>query len=247
MDRKKQAEATAEAFAADFLEEAANATIFIGPYIERILANKAKVVYQYVEDSNYFGAAIEHISGDQFIALNTFHPLRTRYFTAAHELWHLAEFSRLQDEEFDHERAADRFAAAIMLPKAITKDLWLKLNKLYEQKEAIIHLADMSSMPYEAVGRRLRELGINLKMKKIDEKEWLHEREKLGLPESPLDRQQPLNQFFDYVNAIEEALAENRIDYLSASNKLSRYSPEKAEILQSKVMKEIQEAQKHEA
>lgn len=247
MDRKKQAEAMAEAFAADFIEEAANATIFIGPYIERILANKAKVIYQYVEDSEYYGAAIKHFSGKQFIALNTFHPLRIRYFTAAHELWHLAEFSRLQDKDFDHERAADRFAAAVMLPKAITKDLWLKLNKLYEHKEAIIHLADMSSMPYEAVARRLKELGIYLKVKKMNEEEWFDERKNIGLPESPLDLLQPLNRFVDYVDVIEEAHADNRIDSLSASNKLSRYNPEKAAKLQTKAIKVIEEAHKNEA
>jgi len=247
MDRKLQAEFTAEVFAADFLEEKINATFFIGPYIERILADKAKVIYQYVEDPNYYGAAIKHVSGHQFIALNTFHPLRTRYFTAAHELWHLLEFNQILDQDFDHERAADRFAAAVMLPKALTKDIWPKLSKLYKYKEAIIHLADMSSMPYEAVSRRLEELDITTKVKKMDEQEWLLEREQLGLPESPLDQPKKLNLFVDYVNAIEEALSEHRIDPLAASNKLSRYSPEKAEMLQSQSIKEMHEAQKNEA
>ncbi|RLQ84885.1 hypothetical protein [Planomicrobium sp. Y74] len=67
MDRKKQAEAIAEAFAADFLEETTANAIFIGSHIERILASKSKVIYQYVEDLNYFGAAISHESGIQFI------------------------------------------------------------------------------------------------------------------------------------------------------------------------------------
>ena len=247
MDRKKQAEAIAEAFAADFLEETTSNTIFIGSHIERILASKAKVIYQYVEDPNYFGAAISHESGTRFIALNTFYPLRVRYFTAAHELWHLSEASQLQAEGFDHERAADRFAAAIMLPKAITKDLWLKFKKLYEPKEAIIHIADFSEVPYEAVVRRLKELGISLSGLNFSEEEWKSERIRLDLPESTLDLPQPLERFTAYGHAIEEALEKGSIDSLTASNKLGKYNVQLARTLQEKEIKRVEEAEKNEA
>lgn len=247
MDRKKQAEAIAEAFAADFLEETTGAAIFIGSHIERILASKAKVIYQYTEDPKYFGAAISHESGDQFIAINTFHPLRVRYFTAAHELWHLSEASQLQDEDFDHERAADRFAAAIMLPKAITKDLWLKFKKLYEPKEAIIHLADLSEAPHEAVVRRLKELGISLSGMNLSEDGWKSERKRLNLPESALDLSQRIERFVAYEHAVEEAIEEKSIDPLTASNKLAKYNTQLARTLQEQEVERIKEVKKNEA
>ncbi|WP_322905318.1 ImmA/IrrE family metallo-endopeptidase [Paenibacillus sp. SGZ-1009] len=247
MDRKRQAEVIAEGLAADFLEETANAPIFIGSYIERILANKAKVIYQYVEDSTYFGAAIRHFSGEQFIALNTLHPLRIRYFTAAHELWHLEEASQLQDEDFDHERAADRFAAAIMLPKAIIKEVWSKLSNLYEPMEAIIHLADMAATPYEAVVRRLKELKLTVKSIKLTEDEWQLERKRLNLPDSPLDMPQPLTRFIAYEDVVEEALSNGKIDLLSASNKLAKYIPQQTEIWQMQAIEQMRAANKHEA
>lgn len=247
MDRKKQAEAIAEAFAADFLEETTAASIFIGSHIERILASKAKIIYQYVEDPSYFGAAVSHQSGDQFIALNTFHPLRMRYYTAAHELWHLSEASQLQDEDFDHERAADRFAAAIMLPKAITKDVWLKFKKLYEPKEAIIHLADLSEAPYETVVRRLKELGLSVSRMTFSEDEWKSERKRLDLPESSLDLPQPLNRFAAYEHAVEEAFEKRSIDSLTASNKLRKYNGQLARALQEREVERVKEAEQNEA
>ena len=247
MDRKKQAEAIAEAFAAVFLEETTANTIFIGSHIERILASKAKVIYQYVEDPNYFGAAISHESGTQFIALNTFHPLRVRYFTAAHELWHLSEASQLQAEDFNHERAADRFAAAIMLPKAIIKDLWLKFKKFYEPKEAIIHIADFSEVPYEAVVRRLKELGISLSGLNFSEEEWKMQRIRLDLPGSTLDLPQPLERFAAYEHAVEEALEKESIDSLAASNKLRKYNEQLARTIQEQEVKRVKEAENNEA
>lgn len=247
MNRKRQAEAIAEAFAADFLEETTSNTIFLGSHIERILASKAKIIYQYVEDPAYFGAAIRHESGAQFIALNSFHPLRVRYFTAAHELWHLSEASQLQAEDFDHERAADRFAAAIMLPKAITKDLWLKFKKRYDAKEAVIHLADFSEVPYEAVVRRLKELGVSLSGLNFSEEEWKSEREQLDLPESLLDLPQPLERFSVYEHAIERALEKELIDSLSASNKIRKYNNQLAKTFQEQEITRIEEAEENEA
>lgn len=247
MDRKKQAEAIAEAFAADFLEETTGATIFIGSHIERILASKAKIIYQYVEDPKYFGAAISHHSGDHFIALNTFHPLRIRYFTAAHELWHLSEASQLQDEDFDHERAADRFAAAIMLPKAITKDLWPKFKKLYEAKEALIHLADLSEAPYETVVRRLKELDMSVSGMNFSEDEWKSERKRLDLPESALDFSQRIERFVAYEHVLEEAIGKKSIGPLLASNKLAKYNSQLARTLQEQEVERIKEAEKDDA
>lgn len=246
MDRKKQAEGIAEAFAADFLKEVTGHDIFIGSHIERILADRAVVIYQYVEDESYFGAAIIHQSGEQFIALNTFHPLRMRYFTAAHEIWHLSEASQLQDESFDHERAADRFAAAVMLPKASTNDLWSKFKKAYAPDEAVIHLADLAGVPYKTVVRRLKELGENINGLTMSEENWIRKRSTFNLPESPLDSPQLLNKFADYENVVQEAVEEKLLNPLTAANKIERFNPGLAENLQKQEIERLKETENDE-
>jgi len=242
MNRQKQAEITAEAFAAGFLEETTGHDIFIGSHIERMLANRAVIIYQYVEDESYYGAAITHQSGEQFIALNTFHPLRIRYFTAAHEMWHLSEASQLQDASFDHERAADRFAAAIMMPKSSTKDLWSKLKKTYEPEEAVVHFADLSSVPYQATVRRLQELGENINGVTLKEEDWIKKRVKYNLPGSFLDSSQPFTQFTDYEYVVEKVVQEEKLNPLTAANKIVRFNPKLSENLQELEIERLKEA-----
>lgn len=232
MNRREKAEKVAEVYAGSFLQEAIGHDIFIGSHIERLLADKVNLIYQYVEDENYFGAAIQHQNGKQFVVLNTFHSLRTRYFTAAHELWHLSEGSLLQDEDFDHERAADRFAAAIMLPKELTKQLWNKFKK-QDDETAILKIADLADVPYVAVVRRLKELGENVPSKKITEMEWLEKRSELGFPISSSDYSSKETRFVAYEHAVRENVEKNGLDILTAANKLSKFAPKLAEQYQS--------------
>lgn len=236
MNARQKAEKVAEAFAASFLEDTISHDLFIGSHIERLLADKVHVIYQYVEDKAYFGAAIRHQNGEQFVALNTFHPLRTRYFTAAHELWHLTEGSMMQDDAFDHERAADRFAAAIMLPKALTKALWQKFKKRYSDEEAILYIADMSAIPYVAVARRLNEMGEAAPHLKREEEEWLARRRELGFPNSALDRASKDQRFVAYEQVVKETVEQKGLDLLTAANKLLAFAPEQAEYYQQKVL-----------
>lgn len=236
MNHKEKAEKVAEVFAASFLKDAVGYDIFIGSHIERLLADKVHLIYQYVEDEKYFGAAINHQNGEQFIALNTFHSLRTRYFTAAHELWHLTEGSQMQDDHFDHERAADRFAAAIMLPKALTKQLWNKFKSIYNTEVAILQIADLSDVPYVAVVRRLSELGENVPGKKYTEVEWLVRRNELGLPVSVSDQSSMDTRFVAYENAVKENVKTKGMDTLTAANKLSKIAPKLAEQYQNGVL-----------
>ncbi|MDF2650827.1 MAG: hypothetical protein K0Q73_6632 [Paenibacillus sp.] len=229
MNHREKAEKVAEVYAASFLEDAIGHDIFIGSHIERLLSDKVHIIYQFVEDEEYFGAAITHQNGDQFVALNTFHSLRTRYFTAAHELWHLSEGSQMQDDAFDHERAADRFAAAIMLPKVLTKQVWHKFKNFYGDELAILQIADLSDVPYVTVVRRLNELGENVTSNKLTELEWLARRNELGLPVSASDRSSPDARFIAYENVVKENVDQNELDILTAANKLSRFSPKLAE------------------
>lgn len=244
---KKQAEVIAEAMAADFLEEVASSTIFMGSHIEKILAELAIVIYHHVEDPHYYGAAVSYGEDERFIALNTFHSLRMRYFTAAHEIWHLSEASQLQNNDFDHERAADRFAAAFMLPKSITRDLWVKLKKSYTPKEVVIHLADLSAAPYETVVRRLEELGFSSVGLKLSEEEWINTRRELDLPESPLDHSQPFERFVVYEQVVKEAVENGRLNRLTAANKVVRFNKSLATTLQKEEFMRIHEASDDEA
>lgn len=232
MNLKTQAEKTAEAFAQYFLEDEFGNDIFIGSHIEKLLDDKVNLIYQYTEDENYHGAAVVHESGKEFIALNTFQPLRMRYFTAAHELWHLSEESEMQTESFDHERAADRFAAAVMLPKGLTKDLWKKFKREYGTEEAVIHLADLASVPYEATARRVRELGERDAPVNMSEDEWKQKRLWYNLPESFLDQPQAFEKFDVYEKAVKNAVENERLDILTGANKIGRYNPELAKVWQ---------------
>ncbi|WP_338754936.1 ImmA/IrrE family metallo-endopeptidase [Bacillus sp. FJAT-52991] len=236
MNHQKQTEMIAEAFAASFIEDTIGRDIFIGSHIERILADQVTVIYQYVEDQAYFGAAIQHQNGEQFVALNTYHSLRLRYFTAAHELWHLLEGSQYQDENFDHERAADRFAAAIMLPKALTLELWRKFKKLYNAEQAILQIADLAAVPYVAVLRRLAELGENVSGLASSEEEWMTKRSPYNLPESVLDQPMPFTRFSAYEQAVDAAMEQAKLDNLAAANKLTHFAPEKAKKYQEETL-----------
>ncbi|SOC21729.1 uncharacterized protein DUF955 [Ureibacillus xyleni] len=240
MDRRQQAETIAEAFASSFLEDEIGHDLFIGPHIERLLADKVHIIYQFVEDEAYFGAAITHQNGEQFVALNTFHSLRMRYFTAAHELWHLSEGSQIQETEFDHERAADRFAAAIMLPKSLTRELWEKFKKRYGEEEAVFYIADLAAVPYVAVVRRLNELGEKVPGLKSQEIDWLNKRSDLGLTDSILDQANPDIRFTAYKNVVKANVEHNGLDRLKAANKLAKFAPKQAEKYQQDalVMKE---------
>ncbi|PIJ98075.1 ImmA/IrrE family metallo-endopeptidase [Lysinibacillus sphaericus] len=230
MDRKKEAELIAEAFATDFLKDKYGHDLFIGGQIEHILAEKANIIYQSVEDEKFFGAAVTHEDGEQFIMLNTYHPLRTRYFTAAHELWHLSNLVVL-DSEFDHERAADRFAAAIMLPKALIKDLWNKFIDLYDDDErSIIHLSDFSQVPYLAMVRRVKELGFKMSssLKHRTELEWKNRRLELGFPYSYLDEPVKETRFKAYEDVVIQNVEHLGLDTLIAANKLAKLAPQQA-------------------
>lgn len=238
MNHRQKAEQFGEAFALDYLEDTLGHDVFIGALIERLVADEAHVIYQWVDDEAYFGAAITSPTKEQFIAINTFHPLRFRYFTAAHELWHLTKASVAAegDPTFDHERAADRFAAAIMLPKALTKSLWQRFRKKYPPEEAVLRLADMAAVPYETVARRLKELDEKPVHPTWDEEAWRTYREEVKLPGSPFDQPIHEQQFIAYEQTINQMVNTKGLDKLTAANKLSPYAPKQAERYQQDVV-----------
>ncbi|PRO66451.1 ImmA/IrrE family metallo-endopeptidase [Alkalicoccus urumqiensis] len=231
MNPKEKAEQIAEAFAQDYLEETLGHDIFIGAFIEQLVTDEANVIYHWVEDPGYFGAALTSSENERFIVINTYHPLRMRYFTAAHELWHLTKGSLYagDDPNFDHERAADRFAAAVMMPKALTKYLWRQFRKAYTPEMAVIHIADMAGVPYKAVARRLQELNEKPVHLKWTEEQWGKCREAVGLNRTPLDMPLRGQHFTAYEKAVNQMVKEQELNKLSAANKLSPYAPALAE------------------
>lgn len=227
--RKQVAEDIAELFAAKFLTEQFGKEMFIGSNIEPILEERgAKLVYQHVQDDQYHGAAVAFNNGSVFIALNTYHPLRIRYFTAAHELWHFIDLRVALEGEYDSERAADRFAAAIMLPKSLIKSSWHELIKTFPKKKVILMIADMSAMPYQAVARRLKEIGVtNLpdEIRDFTEEDWVNYRLESGMSKSPFDESQPFRQFKSYADNVSELVEVGELDFVTAANKISKFSP----------------------
>ncbi|UXJ71439.1 ImmA/IrrE family metallo-endopeptidase [Lysinibacillus fusiformis] len=238
MERKKSpeekyAEDIAEAFALSYLQEKFGHDFFIGSQIENIIAENENVniIYQYVEDVKYFGAAVSHESGEKFIAINSYHPLRIRYFTVAHELWHLTRGIMIQDKNFNHERAADRFAAAVMLPRTLTKDLWERYKKESGIEKTVISIADLAQVPYQSVIRRAKEIGIKFpsSLLKKTEEEWQVERIKLGFPSSNLDKAVKDTRFFAYEDVVVKGVEHYGLDTLTAASKLAKFAPQKAE------------------
>ncbi|MGE7673137.1 ImmA/IrrE family metallo-endopeptidase [Lysinibacillus sp. NPDC094403] len=229
MNRKEQAEEIAEKFATSFLQDEYGQELFTGGQIEKILAEKANIIYQYVEDEKYFGAAITHDNGEQFIAVNTYHPLRTRYFTVAHELWHLTNIVPF-DPDFDHERAADRFAAAVMLPKTLVKKMWDRFLEMSDEESSIIYLSDFAQVPYLTTVRRVKELGLKMtkSLESTDEKYWIEKRTELGLPYAYLDESVKETRFKAYENVVKQNVEHVGLDSLIAANKLAKFAPQQA-------------------
>lgn len=229
---EKQAELIAEQYAVYFLKKQLGGDVFLGSEIEQFLAKKATIIYQNVADPTYFGAAV-HMLNQHFIAINTNQPLRLRYYSAAHELWHLQyeaeDIPAAQLEGFDHERAADHFAASIMLPEGLVKALLHNFDETHERM--IIKIADLSSMPYEAVTRRLKELGekIPRNLQKKTEEEWRLIRENLGFPPSVLDKSDSFVQFSDLSKATRLKVERQEITLEMAANLLKHTDPKQAE------------------
>lgn len=176
-------EQKAENEARRILENYFGSVTFIGAAIEQFVRSytKSDIIYEYINDKLLFGGKVDYPcngSNDKFVFINSYHSSRVQYFTLAHELFHLTEVheelsaiisNNTTDKEILKtaiERAADRFAAALLLPENLVKSIWVKLIDLDMSGEKIIYyIADMSSAPYEAVARRITELRLNVSRK----------------------------------------------------------------------------------
>ncbi|WBS98842.1 ImmA/IrrE family metallo-endopeptidase [Lacticaseibacillus paracasei] len=229
-------ESVAEDLAGTFLTTYFGSDIFISSDIERILAEKVNVIYQDIDDAKYSGAFISY-KGAHFIALNTHQTPRARYYSAAHELWHLVMGSDLFGAEnkqykelialpgFDTERAADHFAAAIMMPKDAMIKTWNQFVSNQAEptvavaQNAIVRIANVSSMPYEAVTRRLSELGLLLdtRLAKLTDTEWQDFVNHSSFPPSPLDKVEPFKKFSRLTQIVNALVDKKQLSLVEAA------------------------------
>lgn len=249
-----KADRVGEAFALQVLIEHFGCEIFIGSSIELKIEELASIIYKEVEDPKFYGATITIKRGNRkYVLLNTSQSLRLRYFTAAHEFWHVLGINTMVNDDIDHERAAERFAAALMLPeslvRSIVRSMQMVKDKDIEEKRAVIRLADISSAPYVAVAKRLVELNLtnNKKLAEISEKDWIVIRKELNFVESPLDEPLRLNRFIDYEARIAEEVCNGDLNDIEASKRLANVSPDKSaeyakkrSIKAKEMMKEIE-------
>ena len=143
----------AEQTAAKFLSATPTNGGFIGADIERLLAERATVIYRDVADDSYYGALIQ-LKQQNFAILNTAQPLRQRYYHAAHTLWDLIATSYQSNVT-----ARTTFTTAIMLPARHTVATWHRLQRKSSSPEtALLRLADQTTMPYHVVAQRLAAL-----------------------------------------------------------------------------------------
>lgn len=229
------ADRVGEAFALQVLSEHFGSEIFIGSSIELKIEELASIIYKKIEDPKFYGATISIKRGNRkYVLLNTRQPLRLRYFTAAHEFWHVLGINAMVKDDIDHERAADRFAAALMLPESLVRSLVRSLQGVHEKgaevKRVVIRIADISSAPYVAVAKRMVELKLtnNKGLADFSEKDWINIRKELNIVESPLDQPLYINRFTDYEERITEEVQSGSLNYIEASKRLASVSPEKS-------------------
>ncbi|BDZ30476.1 ImmA/IrrE family metallo-endopeptidase [Lactiplantibacillus sp. WILCCON 0030] len=247
MARVQFSEMVAEYAANSFLIDNVGLDLFIGADIEKFIAQNAQVIYQNIDDANFSGALI-HYRGKVFVALNTNQSLRMRYYSAAHEMCHLAftkslfgsDSKKLNDmalsASFDEERAADHFAAAVMLPKDAVTKIWDKYVQnqpeppLTMVKEAVIRIANVSSVPYTAVFRRLTELNLlsNHQLIKWDETHWQTYLAQSDFPPSLLDQKIPFKQFSGLADFVQAMVETHQMTFMEAANLLTDSDPQRA-------------------
>lgn len=155
-----------------FLEEL-SVTDFIGPVIEEIVKFKGiHLIYDTIYDPEALGFSTQKMN-EKFIFINSNFNERLQKFTIAHEIYHLDDNIDPLKNTKEDERAADHFAANLLLPEKIVFEKQRMLKSLgYDEIEIFFILTDLSQVPYETLYKRYKELSlsvskINKELKKI--------------------------------------------------------------------------------
>jgi len=199
MPNKPLAHRMVALIAAEYLAELMPIEYFLGSTIEQVIAAQATLIYQDVNDRDYYGAALTTAT-ETLIAINTHQPLRQRYQSVAHELWSLwygQMDARLLTTNFDHAKAACQVAAMTMMPAELMISTWLSFTAETTVLARVMQLADLAMVPYAAVVTRLFSLEIQVPpaLSALTHDDWLVLRQELGVAPSPLDQIRLLSQF----------------------------------------------------
>lgn len=147
-----------------------------------ILEDNCTVIYYPLENEKNRGFHIKRIVKNEledFVYINTAKPISEQIFAAAHELGHIFEvsekvwkmmgYSGFPTEE-DEENITNRFAAELLMPADVfkkffwvhMKELGIKNGKVKVEDLVRVMVMQMNAflVPYEAVRRRLVEIGL---------------------------------------------------------------------------------------
>lgn len=147
-----------------------------------ILEDNCTVIYYPLENEKNRGFHIKRIVKNEledFVYINTAKPIAEQIFAAAHELghifevsekvWKMMEYSGSPTEE-DEENITNRFAAELLMPADVFKEFFLVHMKELGIKNGKVKVDDLVRVivmqmnafmvPYEAVRRRLVEIGL---------------------------------------------------------------------------------------
>lgn len=146
----------------------------IGIQIFSILGRYTRVIYYPLGRSAPWG--FTRISGSKddaalekpFVAINTSIPVDCQVFAAAHELYHIwyeqqpdflpADLLDEQNKE-TREKKANRFAAEFLIDEIMLRQE-IELYKIKKiTVKSVLQLADLFTVPYQAMTRRLNEIG----------------------------------------------------------------------------------------
>ena len=146
----------------------------IGVQIFSILGLYARVIYYPLGKDAPWG--FTRISGSQndsalkkpFVAINTSISIDCQVFAAAHELYHIwfeqkpdilpSDLLEENGKEINEKRA-NRFAAEFLVDEMVLRQE-LEIYKIRECTiKSVLQLADLFTVPYQAMAKRLREIG----------------------------------------------------------------------------------------
>lgn len=166
----------------DINEKCIIKNVAIRDNIFSILEDNCTVIYYPLENEKNRGFHIKRIVKNEledFVYINTAKPIAEQIFTAAHELGHIFEVSESvwklmgysgSPTQEDEENITNRFAAELLMPADVFKEFFLVHMKELGIRNGKVKVDDLVRVivmqmnafmvPYEAVRRRLVEIGL---------------------------------------------------------------------------------------
>lgn len=178
-----------------------------------------KVIYAHEESIRFNGLSgwARNSDSHPFIVINSNDALSLdrKRFTAAHELGHLLLEQNIQNDEIDHEKAANRFAGAFLFPKDnVYKELSNNRNKI--SLVEIEHIKVKYKISIQAIMYRLKDLYL------ISESRYRNF--VIADRKHKFDEKKPLKETIEQINRFENLLARAYSEDLISASKLAELS-----------------------